>query len=65
MLVDWYDLFAAVALVLVLEGVFPFLNPAGMRRKLEMISQMNDGQLRTIGLVSMAIGLVILFLVRS
>lgn len=62
---NWHDLFAALALVLVLEGIFPFLNPAGMRRKLEMISQLNDGQLRTIGMVSMAIGLLILFLVRS
>ena len=64
-MVNWYDLFAALALVLVLEGVFPFVNPAGMRRKLEMITQLNDGQLRTIGLISMAIGLLLLFFVRS
>jgi len=63
--VNWYDLFAALALVLVLEGIFPFVNPAGMRRKLEMISQLNDGQLRTIGMISMAIGLLVLFFVRS
>ena len=64
-MVNWYDLFAALALVLVLEGIFPFVNPAGMRRKLEMISQLNDGQLRTIGMISMAIGLLVLFFVRS
>ena len=64
-MVNWYDLFAALALVLVLEGIFPFINPAGMRRKLEMISQLNDGQLRTIGMISMAIGLLVLFLVRT
>ena len=64
-MVNWYDLFAALALVLVLEGIFPFVNPAGMRRKLELITQMNDGQLRTIGLISMAIGLLLLFFVRS
>ena len=64
-MLNWYDLFAALALVLVLEGVFPFLNPAGMRRKLEMIAQLNDGQLRTIGMASMVIGLLILFPVRS
>jgi len=63
--VNWYDLFAALALVLVLEGIFPFVNPAGMRRKLEMITQLNDGQLRTIGLISMAIGLLLLFFIRS
>lgn len=64
-MVNWYDLFAALALVLVLEGVFPFVNPAGMRRRLEMVTQLNDGQLRTIGLISMAIGLLLLFFVRS
>jgi hypothetical protein len=63
--VNWYDLFAALALVLVLEGIFPFVNPVGMRRRLEMITQLNDGQLRTIGLISMAIGLVFLFFIRS
>lgn len=64
-MINWYDLLAALALVLVLEGIFPFLNPAGMRKKLEMISQLEDGQLRTIGLISMAIGLLLLFFVRS
>lgn len=64
-MINWYDLLAALALVLVLEGIFPFVNPAGMRRKLEMISQLDDGQLRTIGMVSMAIGLALLFFVRS
>ena len=64
-MVNWYDLFAALALVLVLEVIFPFVNPAGMRRKLEMISQLNDGQLRTIGMVSMAVGLLVLFFVRT
>ncbi len=64
-MINWYDLLAALALVLVLEGIFPFVNPAGMRRKLEMISQLDDGQLRTIGIVSMAIGLALLFFVRN
>jgi uncharacterized protein YjeT (DUF2065 family) len=63
--INWYDLLAALALVLVLEGIFPFVNPAGMRRKLEMISRLDDGQLRTIGIVSMAIGLALLFFVRN
>ncbi len=64
-MINWYDLLAALALVLVLEGIFPFVNPAGMRRKLEMISRLDDGQLRTIGIVSMAIGLALLFFVRN
>jgi uncharacterized protein YjeT (DUF2065 family) len=63
--VNWQDLLAALALVLVLEGIFPFLNPSGMRKKLLTISQMQDGQLRMIGMISMAFGLVLLFFVRA
>jgi len=62
---NWYDLLAALALVLVLEGIIPFVNPAGLRKTLEMIGNLNDGQLRTIGVISMAIGLLLLFFVRG
>ena len=61
----WQDLFAAVALVLVLEGILPFLNPQQFRKTLVMASQLDDKTLRTIGCFSMAIGVVVLYLVRS
>ena len=64
-MLNWQDLLAALALVLVLEGIIPFVNPAGLRKTMEMIGKLNDGQLRTIGLISMVIGLVVLFLVRG
>jgi len=50
-------LWAALALMLVFEGLFPFLSPAGWRRTFQQILQLRDGQLRFFGLVSIALGL--------
>ena len=60
----WDDLLAALALVLVIEGIIPFVSPASMRRMLETVSQIDDRTLRITGLVSMASGVVLLYLVR-
>ncbi len=60
----WTDLWAALALVLVLEGVLPFLSPAVVRRMLETVSQVDDRSMRISGLVSMMAGLVLLYMVR-
>ena len=60
----WHDLLAALALVLVLEGLMPFANPRGFRQSLMMISQMKDGTLRNIGLFSMLAGVILLYIVR-
>ena len=62
---DWQDLFAALALVLVIEGVMPFLNPNGTRKTMGIISQLPDKTLRTIGFASMMAGIIILGIVRS
>ena len=64
-MLNWHDLLAALALLLVLEGIIPFVNPAGLRKTLETIGKLNDGQLRTIGMISMALGLLLLFFVRG
>lgn len=64
-MLNWHDLLAALALLLVLEGIIPFVNPAALRKTLETIGKLNDGQLRTIGMISMAIGLLLLFFVRG
>ena len=61
----WSDLFAAFALYLVFEGLMPFLSPANWRKSLLMVLQLNDGQLRTIGLVSIVAGLFLLLFVRG
>ncbi len=64
MTLEWNDLWAALALVLVIEGVMPFLAPASVRRTMAGVSQLPDGQLRTVGFVSMMLGLGVLYLVR-
>ena len=61
----WSDLWAALALYLVLEGVLPFLNPGAAKRTLAAMSQLDDRILRRIGLGSMIAGCVVLYLVRG
>jgi len=63
--VNWSDLFAALALYLVLEGVMPFLSPQSVKRLLQALSSLQDRQLRLFGLASMSAGLVLLYFVRS
>ena len=60
----WHDLWVALALLLVLEGIFPFLNPQGMRRMMLSIAQQNNRALRISGLVSMLFGVGLLYLVN-
>lgn len=60
----WQDLWVALALMLVIEGVLPFANPAGFRRMLQVVSEMDDKTLRNSGLFTMLAGLVLLYLVR-
>ena len=54
----------AIALMLVIEGVLPFLAPKLWRDTFRRITQLTDGQLRFVGLTSMLIGLIVLTLVR-
>ena len=54
----------ALALMLVIEGVLPFLAPNLWRDTFRRITQLSDGQIRFIGLTSMLIGLLVLVLAR-
>ncbi len=47
----------AMALVLVIEGLFPFVSPGGWRRMFSQILQLSDGQIRFFGLLSILAGL--------
>ena len=58
-------LWSALALVLVIEGLLPAINPAGWRQMFTRLLAMDDQQLRTAGLVSMVLGLLLLWLCRS
>ena len=62
---EWNDLFAALALYLVIEGLLPFASPAGWRKSLAMISQLSDSQLRVFGLTVIVAGLALLLVVRG
>ena len=58
-------LLTAIALMLVIEGVLPFLVPSLWRETFRRLTEMSDGQVRFVGLTSMLAGLLLLFLVRS
>lgn len=60
----FHDLLTAVALLLIIEGAIPFLNPPGLRKVLLTVSQLSDGVLRFGGLTSMVLGCLLLYAVR-
>jgi uncharacterized protein YjeT (DUF2065 family) len=59
----WHEIFLAIGLVLIIEGVVPFLNPEGLRKTLLTMATWNDATLRFAGITSMLVGLLILYLV--
>ena len=61
---NWHDFFVALALLLVLEGMIPFINPEGAKRVWLRISEMPAQQLRIAGLVSVLAGLLLLSLMN-
>jgi len=58
-------LLGALALMLVIEGLLPFLSPTTWREVFERATRMSDGQIRFIGLVSLFAGLVLLAIWRA
>ena len=62
---NWADLWAALALVLVLEGLIPFFSPRGYKNMVHQMATMPEATLRYLGLGLMAAGLVCLYLVRG
>ncbi len=57
-MLDW--VWGALALMLVFEGLLPFLNPGAWREIFERATRMSDGQIRMLGLSSLLAGLVLL-----
>ena len=57
-------LLTAFALMLIIEGVLPFLMPQLWRETFRRLTEMSDGQIRFIGLTSMLAGLLLLLLAR-
>jgi len=58
-------LLTALALMLIIEGVLPFLAPGLWRDTFRRITEMSDGQVRFIGLTSMVSGVLLLLFVAS
>jgi hypothetical protein len=56
----WGQFLGALALMLVLEGLLPFLSPRRWRRLFEEVTRLSDGQLRFLGLSSMLGGVLLL-----
>ena len=58
------ELLTAIALILIIEGIWPFLSPRSLRKALFSIVQNNDKTMRLTGLGTMLAGLLLLYLVR-
>ena len=64
--VEFWDIaLSAVALMLIAEGLLPFLSPRSWRRIFERALQMSNGQIRFLGLVSVLAGLAMLLVFWS
>lgn len=59
----WQQFLIAFSLVLVLEGIIPFLYPGRLRRMVVQIASMDDRTMRIVGLVSMLCGVGLLIIV--
>jgi uncharacterized protein len=56
---------AACAMVLVLEGLLPLLAPRAWREAFRRLTELSDGQLRFVGLISIVIGIFVLLVLYA
>lgn len=60
----WHDLGVALCLVLVIEGIIPFLYPRRWKELVVMLANVDDRTMRLTGLASMVLGTVLLYLIN-
>jgi len=60
----WHDVGIALCLVLVIEGILPFLYPRRWREMVMMLSEIDDKTMRIVGLASMLLGTGLLYLIN-
>lgn len=60
----WHELAIGLCLMLVIEGIIPFIDPQRWRRMLRMVDQLDDTTMRFIGLGSMLVGTVVLLIIN-
>ncbi len=61
--INWHDLFNALALVLILEGLLPFASPSRLKQTYSHLLNLPDKTLRSIGLGSVIAGILLLFVI--
>ena len=62
---NWGDLLAALALVLVIEGLMPFISPRSYKNTMQQMLSLPEKSIRMIGFASMLGGVIMLYLVRG
>ena len=60
----WHDLGIALSLVLVIEGIIPFVYPKRWKEMVAVIADIDDKTLRIVGFVSMVTGTGLLYLIN-
>ncbi|MDB9968933.1 DUF2065 domain-containing protein [Gammaproteobacteria bacterium] len=60
----WHELAVAFCLMLVIEGIIPFISPGRWRKMLLVLDQIDDNTMRIIGLGSMLTGTVLLLMIN-
>lgn len=59
---NWHDLLTAIALLLILEGLLPFISPESIKKVYKTMVETPESSLRMFGLASIVAGLVLLYL---
>jgi len=60
---NWQDILTAFALLLILEGLLPFVSPSSIKKVYKTMMETPESTLRKIGLTSIVAGLVLLYLI--
>lgn len=60
----WHELGVAFCLVLVIEGIIPFLYPRRWKEMVSMLAEVDDRTMRIVGLISMLVGTCLLYLIN-
>lgn len=61
----WHEIFLAIGLVLIIEGILPMISATRYKRYLAKLNQMNDSAIRVMGIVMVIIGTVVVAVVKS
>jgi len=60
----WREIGIAISLMLVIEGIIPFLYPGRWRQLVATLADIDNATLRLIGLGTMIAGIVLLYLIN-